>query len=500
METARMLLGSPPAASTATGATGVPTANGAADTGAAGKAGFFQTLAQVMQNGQTGADTGSSGALPVASVPGMLIGLVEGATQKDGTNGPTLDQLIAMLLQAAQQKTADASGEGSDLRDFDWQSLLAELQALLMQVTVQAQPTQQAEARQDGAFLQLDADAAGKPSTPLMTLLAEWLETQNGVNEKKHSLASFAELIKPLLAELTARAAQTSTSAGAHAQTAAPVDSMPQQSMPAVFDGLRSLHRKSGQEGRSNSANTVPVHLVQVVNDGAAQSALNRLAAKFQPLVQVVAASGGVSGSTEQVQTQAAIAPEPLSAASEETNAGAQQVFRMPTASEPMVQTGEKPVIHGNRFAQEMGQLLKSMNLNQTGGHSEIRITLMPEHLGQVDVKLSMHNGQLIAQFVAGSVHGKDLLESQLPQLRAVLQDQGLQVDRLEVKQGGSASFGMFQDQKGQQQSSQQFQRQSSNESSDWEETSALDFEGELSQLNERKVTLDGAGTFDVSA
>jgi flagellar hook-length control protein FliK len=90
---------------------------------------------------------------------------------------------------------------------------------------------------------------------------------------------------------------------------------------------------------------------------------------------------------------------------------------------------------------------------------SEVRLSLSPENLGQVDVKLTMHNGQLVAHFAAQTALGKDMLEGQLSQLKLSLQNQGLQVERLEVTQNSSLQSSLFQDQR-QQQFAQQFANQ----------------------------------------
>ena len=52
-----------------------------------------------------------------------------------------------------------------------------------------------------------------------------------------------------------------------------------------------------------------------------------------------------------------------------------------------------------------------------------------------------MQDGQLFAQFAADSLAGKQMLESQLPQLRQALLTQGLQVEKLEVTQSQNMSI-----------------------------------------------------------
>jgi flagellar hook-length control protein FliK len=88
------------------------------------------------------------------------------------------------------------------------------------------------------------------------------------------------------------------------------------------------------------------------------------------------------------------------------------------------------------QFASQMEKfLVKQFQLIQGNGTSEAKLSLTPEHLGQVDIRIVMQNGQLIAQFVTENPAARDLLENQMSQLRAALNGQGLQVERLEVVQ-----------------------------------------------------------------
>lgn len=69
-------------------------------------------------------------------------------------------------------------------------------------------------------------------------------------------------------------------------------------------------------------------------------------------------------------------------------------------------------------------------------GVSEARLSLYPESLGQVDVRIFSHNGSLTAHLIAETWLAKELLEGQLDQLRQALQSHGLQANRLEVSIG----------------------------------------------------------------
>lgn len=105
-----------------------------------------------------------------------------------------------------------------------------------------------------------------------------------------------------------------------------------------------------------------------------------------------------------------------------------------------------KPVPVEN-FGKEMsGFLVNKLEIVKLQGVSEARISLYPEHLGQVDVKITMQNGLLTAQFVTEHAFAKESLEQQMSQLRAALQSQGLQVSKLEVTQNTALSSHMYHD------------------------------------------------------
>jgi flagellar hook-length control protein FliK len=143
--------------------------------------------------------------------------------------------------------------------------------------------------------------------------------------------------------------------------------------------------------------------------------------------------------------------------------------LRTPSYSPVAAKSDIQPQIRGHLLAEDMSQfILKGMKVNSAAGFSEARITLVPEHLGKVDVRITITNGNMVAQFVTETALGKELLDSQLMNLRTLLQQQGLHVDKLEVSQS-SAHTALFQDQR-QQQFSQQFSRQSKEKSMNYEQ------------------------------
>lgn len=108
------------------------------------------------------------------------------------------------------------------------------------------------------------------------------------------------------------------------------------------------------------------------------------------------------------------------------------------------------PLVQAQQFAEQAESIIiRHLRIAQVNGASEARISLVPEHLGHVDVHIALKNGQMVAQFVVDNLSGKELLEGQLGQLRTTLQAQGIQVDKLEVLQGQQSQ--MFQQQHEQQ-------------------------------------------------
>lgn len=127
--------------------------------------------------------------------------------------------------------------------------------------------------------------------------------------------------------------------------------------------------------------------------------------------------------------------------------------------------------VHANQLPEQVTQLFVSkMNIKQLNGVHEAKLVLNPQSLGQVDVTIKSHNGVITAQFHAETQAAKDMLDNQLPQLRAALTQQGLQVDRLEVNQQQETAFS-FQQQR--EQARQQGKEQ--NEQQQAEQEFALD-------------------------
>jgi hypothetical protein len=64
---------------------------------------------------------------------------------------------------------------------------------------------------------------------------------------------------------------------------------------------------------------------------------------------------------------------------------------------------------------------------------TEAKLSLFPEHLGQLDIKVTSQQGQISAQFITDSLLGKEALEGKIHDLTHALQQQGLTVNKVDV-------------------------------------------------------------------
>jgi flagellar hook-length control protein FliK len=223
-----------------------------------------------------------------------------------------------------------------------------------------------------------------------------------------------------------------------------------------------------------------------------AMSKLEVLAAKNAVHMPLLAA-------TNALETEPEFVPELIvdSTTTESPVVQFGDMLKMPALTGSL-EKADPQTLSSDNFTQEMTEhVLKNMKITLADGISEAKLSLFPKNLGHVDVKITLHEGQLVAQFTADTVAGKQMLESQLPQLRQSLQSQGLQVEKLEVTQNQSMQSGMFQDQRNQQSSSQTF-RQNQKGSASYEEDNT-DFVQELSGATQSKSNVFG-NSFDVTA
>ncbi|HBF36640.1 MAG TPA: hypothetical protein DDW50_04900 [Firmicutes bacterium] len=100
-----------------------------------------------------------------------------------------------------------------------------------------------------------------------------------------------------------------------------------------------------------------------------------------------------------------------------------------------------EPIKKDDLFAQIVEKAKVSLN----HGNGEMEVNLKPDHLGKLHLKISVENQLVTAKFVAESQQVKEIIETNLNQLRRNLQDNGIQVDQLMVSVGQQQNEGSFQ-------------------------------------------------------
>ena len=85
-------------------------------------------------------------------------------------------------------------------------------------------------------------------------------------------------------------------------------------------------------------------------------------------------------------------------------------------------------------FRQEnFHQLVEKALFTVRDGQSEARIALKPDHLGQVQMKIVTENNHVTIKIVTDSAVARDLIDGSAHQLKSELQQQGLNIEAIEV-------------------------------------------------------------------
>jgi len=402
---------------------------------------FGQVLGQSMNGQEASSGTGNTAPVNVQS-------LMKSALATDSTGGISTDQLIEALIASLQQ----ADGEIEDNPDLlsqlqEWIKLADELLAVLAspQLTGQEQTNNPAE-----------FDLAADPATlrfavqdrlvQLVTLVKteEAADMHPAALTNKSMSAEFMQTLQSMLGEMT----EQSSNALAPKQTnAASQATQLIQALQAILNKGNAVNEDAVKpmellSTRPMQPTAIVGNLVKVTTEN--QASLQQHASNQ--------AQSTLESPSEQLGTNAASDKD----VSPIVTAG-QMALR---AQDTTVLRPAAPVIHAQNFAPEMSQFIKQLDIAKFNGVSEAKIILFPEHLGQVDIRISVQNGHIVAQFMTEHAAAKDMLDTQMAQLRTALQSQGLQVEKLEVTQNQNLHSQMFHDgrqsNRGQGQSEQQ--------------------------------------------
>ncbi|MCF6410570.1 flagellar hook-length control protein FliK [Pseudalkalibacillus salsuginis] len=87
-----------------------------------------------------------------------------------------------------------------------------------------------------------------------------------------------------------------------------------------------------------------------------------------------------------------------------------------------------------SHFANELGKIInRGRILTLPNGSTQLSIKLFPENLGSLDIQIVQRNGEIAAKIIASTAQAKELIESNLHQLRHSLQGQNLNIDKIEI-------------------------------------------------------------------
>lgn len=376
---------------------------------AAASSGGFAGVLVAAIGGEAAAGTGS-GALTAPSAAALLPGLLTepaGEAEQDGQMGDrllaALNKLLGQLRPLVQEdKTDGTSGQQGELAD-----LLAVIQALFLQ-------------------LQASRSAAAEPGAADGTALAQTGET---------ALSSLpADMLENLFRQTKQLSEALSQGSAPSGDASALAEGLKLASAALADNGEA---RAAASEGPKAGVQTAAEGLADIRQQPAGQETGRKVAAFREPILmwnwaaeandaRPDATGPQADGISERPQPEGGHAPLAVPA----MNASA--VPSLETAA----RTGVPVQVPVQQFSREIGGfLVKQFVLHNGNGLTEARISLHPEHLGHVDVRIVMQEGQMTAQFVAQNGTAKELIENQLNTLRAALQNQGIQVERIEVVQ-----------------------------------------------------------------
>lgn len=94
----------------------------------------------------------------------------------------------------------------------------------------------------------------------------------------------------------------------------------------------------------------------------------------------------------------------------------------------------EKPA-QSEALLKEIQNLLNRSQLSGNQGSMKLLLKLYPENLGSIRIELMQQDGVLTARLLTSTSLGKELLDSQLQQLKAAFAQQNIQIDRIDIAQ-----------------------------------------------------------------
>lgn len=395
---------------------------------------FAQALVQTM-----GGNTANTTSVPADPLLGNLASLLQGLLKEVQTTGEEQGEQDTQNSDLLEKLAADVENLDESINSDP--AMLVALQAWLLQVSALLSGSQATE-----GDVTSETESAGSLSP-----LAQNADTLRfAVQDDLHSLVTMIQeaavsgneeaaskgisLLNNFTAILEQSSANTIKGKGKNSSLNENSGVSVQQPILTESNGNttdKTIQNLSNRAGEAAAIKNEAV-LTSPVTSGTVQD--TEAEPTNTPLIKT-----GVTGETKQIEsTQDSTVGTTTKEGDHEVVTAGQLSLRGGITAPLKAEVPVAPV-PVQQFAQEMtGFITGKLEIVQKGGVAEATISLFPENLGQVDVKITMQNGHLVAQFMTEHAGAKDMLEQQMNQLRAALQSQGLQVEKLEVTQNNT--------------------------------------------------------------
>ncbi|WP_052130318.1 flagellar hook-length control protein FliK [Ureibacillus sinduriensis] len=119
-------------------------------------------------------------------------------------------------------------------------------------------------------------------------------------------------------------------------------------------------------------------------------------------------------------------------------------------------------------LAKEIQNLLNRSQISSSPGTTKLLLKLYPENLGSIRIEIMQQDGVLSARMLTTTAIGKELLDSQLHQLKNAFANANIQMDRIDIAQSLQETDRNLKDQS---QFGQQFKQQSGKKENEQDDT-----------------------------
>jgi len=342
-----------------------------------------------------------------------------------------LQQFIANVQSGNASSHSDGNpvGELTDSRSIE----SADLNQLIKRIV-----SGQEEQRGSSGAHMGESDSGEKPSGPFAAKLPNDIKQTGSFQLAQDSQATSRsenrEKIDSL--KLAAEAPPARVEAGENAKEPRPLETV-RTDGSGLKDGSDTLGKKTGASSQDGLLNRIPPTIdsgKQFDGESAPQNLLNHESSPVSKMIHdsqlakenhmrlVAAMSDELGGKVTKVDAGAT--DNGLQSSQNQT---AEKAFEA-TAPSRQADTDQNSL-----RTQTLDQIVRKAVIYMRNGQHEAKIVLKPEFLGHVRMQVITENHQVTVKILTEFGFVKDMVENNIHQLKADLQQQGLNVDKLEV-------------------------------------------------------------------